>query len=187
MRARNNPTSADNQQERPKEFLYGYVVGLVDGEGTFHVAIQARPDLPLGVSVIPEFHICQDKKSKAVLALAAKVFGCGYIKPNHRRSKDSTYVYVVRSRTDLLEKIIPFFERFQLRTEKRKDFLLFAEVIRLMSRREHLSKDGLKEIVEIAYSMNNGGARRSRKKDDILTSLESSETIRRSRPGGGKI
>lgn len=54
MKACNNPLSADNQQERSKrQFLRGYVVGLVDGEGSFHIAFQKRDDLPIGISIIP--------------------------------------------------------------------------------------------------------------------------------------
>jgi hypothetical protein len=117
-----NSSSADNQQERSKEFLRGYVCGLVDGEGSFHVAFATRKDLSLGVSVIPEFHVSQNAESQNVLKLIQKVLGCGYIKPNHRNSKDETFVYVIRDRADLMTKVIPFFEFNQLSTSNKERF-----------------------------------------------------------------
>ena len=101
---------ADNQQERPIESLSHYIAGFVDGEGSFHVAIQRRSDLPKGFQLIPEFHISQHRDKALILQMIRDFFGCGYVKPNHPWSlRDITEVYVVRNRQDLLEKIIPFF------------------------------------------------------------------------------
>jgi len=174
---RENPTSADNQQERSKMFLRGYVTGLVDGEGSFHIAFQIRKDLSLGISIIPEFHISQSRRSKKALEIAREVLGCGYIKPNHRKSKDDTYVLVVRDRSDLLTKIIPFFEYYRLQTQKHDDFAKFCEIVRLMDRGLHRSVSGVKKIIGIAYRMNGDGTRRIRKKQELIASLKSSETI----------
>ena len=182
-----NSFSADNQQERSKEYQRGYVVGLTDGEGSFHIAFQARKDLPLGISIIPEFHISQNYQSRSVLEAVRNILGCGYLKPNHRNSKDATYVLVVRDRVDLLTKVIPFFEINPLRTTKADDFALFARVIRLMQSGAHKSAGSVKEIIDLAYSMNGNGKRRTRTKIQLLASLKSSETIRRTRRRGGKI
>ena len=176
--ASKKPASADNQQERSKEFLRGYVTGLVDGEGSFHIAFQKREDLPLGISIIPEFHISQSANSKKALEIAVKVLGCGYIKPNHRYSKDDTYVFVVRDRVDLITKIIPFFEYNNLITTKCNDFLIFARIVRLVRDGLHRTPDGTKKIINLAYSMNNNGSRRIRTKEELVTLLKSSETTR---------
>lgn len=174
---RENPTSADNQQERSKMFLRGYVTGLVDGEGSFHIAFQIRDDLPLGISIIPEFHISQSRRSQKALETAKEILGCGYIKPNHRKSKDDTYVLVVRDRSDLLTKIIPFFEYYKLQTQKHGDFLLFSKVVRLMDCNLHRTLSGIEKIIDLAYKMNGDGTRRIRTKQELLASLKSPETI----------
>lgn len=176
---RKKSISADNQQERSKQYLCGYVVGLVDGEGSFHIAFPKRDDLVLGVSVIPEFHLSQHRDSRQILEIAQKLFGCGYIKENHRNSSDKTLVYVVRAREDLLLKIIPFFEFNQLKTTKAKDFQLFAQVLRLIHIGQHRTRKGLLKIIDLAYQMNRSGQRRTRKKENLITVLKSSETIRR--------
>ncbi|OQA52142.1 MAG: LAGLIDADG endonuclease [candidate division WS2 bacterium ADurb.Bin280] len=184
---RENPSSADNQQERSKMFLRGYVTGLVDGEGSFHIAFQIRKDLPLGISIIPEFHISQSSHSKGALEIAREILGCGYIKPNHRKSKDDTYVLVVRDRSDLLTKIVPFFQYYRLQTRKSDDFAKFCEIVGLMSKGLHKTTSGVRKIIDIAYTMNGDGARRIRTKQELITSLKSSETIRKSPPKADKI
>ena len=178
---RKKPTSADNQQERSKQYICGYVVGLVDGEGSFHIAFSKRDDLSASISVMPEFHLSQHCESKQVLELVQKLFGCGYIKENHPKSKDKTLVYIIRNRKDLLLRVIPFFETYSLKTKKQKDFEIFAQIVRLVHQGQHRNIKGLLKIVDLAYKMNQSGQRRIRKKEDLITALESSETIRRTR------
>jgi hypothetical protein len=177
MKSSENLSSADNQQERSKEFLRGYVTGLVDGEGSFHIAFATRNDLHLKISVIPEFHISQNSESIKALESVKKLLGCGYIKPNHNGSKDRTYVYVVRDRFDLLTKIIPFFEFNVLKTAKSEDFEKFSKIVRLMQSGIHQNSRGLEEIINLAYTMNGNGSHRQRSKKDLVKLLKSSTTI----------
>ena len=175
-----NEIGADNQQERSRmlKMEKHYIAGFVDGEGSFHIAFQRKKDVKLGWQVIPEFHISQNYHSKCVLEQIKQILKCGYIKSNHAKSKrDRTCVYVVRNRRDLLQKIIPFFNLYQLHTEKREDYRKFQFIVSKMINNEHLSQKGFSEIVEIAYSMNANGRYRNVKKKEILTSLKSSETI----------
>ena len=79
-----NATGADNQQGRPDSNLCHYIAGFVDGEGSFHVAIQKNPTVKLKWQIVPEFHVSQHESSKHVLDLMCDVFNCGYVKPNHR-------------------------------------------------------------------------------------------------------
>ena len=45
--------SADNQQERPDVWLGYYIAGFVDGEGSFHVAIQKSRNVKIGDTGYP--------------------------------------------------------------------------------------------------------------------------------------
>jgi len=135
--------------------------------------------LPLGISIIPEFHISQSRRSSGALELAKEILGCGYIKPNHRRSKDDTFVLVVRDRVDLLTKVIPFFRYHRLQTKKCDDFTKFSKVVELIDSGLHRDLSGVKRIIDIAYSMNGDGTRRIRTKQELIASLKSSETIRK--------
>ena len=73
---------------------------------------------------------------------------------------DKTLKFEVRSLDDLLDKIIPHFVEFPLKSSKYKDFLLFAEICKRMKRFEHLEQAGLKKIIKLAYQMNGSGKRK---------------------------
>ena len=170
--------SADHQQERPDEGLCQYVAGFVDGEGSFHVAVQHSRFTRVGIQVIPEFHVSQHRQRAEVLELIQKILGCGYIKTNHPgNQRDQTVVLVVRNRQDLVEWVVPFFEQFPLRSSKQREFQTFAMIIRAMDRGEHLTKSGMTQILRKAFAMNSGRYRK-RQLQDHLNILESSETVR---------
>ncbi len=178
--------SADNQQERLQKIDPWYISGFVDGEGTFHVSFARRTDLPKKWAIIPEFHVSQHQDRASVLDEIQKYFGCGIIRENHRgRSNDVTRVLVVRKRRDLLDKIIPFFRRYTLRSQKRDDFRAFAEIVSAMERGTHHSPEGFHLIVTKAFQMNGGGRYRKRKIEEF--SEESSETIRQTPNSSVKI
>jgi hypothetical protein len=155
-----NPTGAEYQQERLNDYLSGYV----DGEGSFHVAIQKNPSTKFKWQLVPEFHVSQNPERATILTLLQARLGCGYIKPNARSGgKDQSLVYVVRNRRDLLEKVIPFFEAHPILSEKRLEFEAFARIVRAMDRKEHLHRDGFERLLQQAVAMNGNG--RYRKND----------------------
>ena len=141
-----------------------YIVGFVDGEGSFHIAIYKDKNMKTGIKIIPEFHVSQRISSKKVLDELQKYFQCGYVKANHAKNHhDATYVYVVRNRDDLLNIIIPFFEKYSFKTEKQKDFILFAKIVKQMKNKMHLNSIGAKKIIFLAYQMNQKGKYRQKK------------------------
>jgi LAGLIDADG endonuclease len=165
-----NVSGAVNQQER----LESYIAGFVDGEGCFHVALQRNPCTRVGRQLVPEFRTSQDVARAKVLDLAREVLGCGLLRENHRGSNDHTYVLVVRRRQDLLERVIPFFERNPLLSCKQDEFNTFAGIVRAMARGEHLALEGFERLAAEALQMNGGGRYRRRHR---AQSPESSETI----------
>lgn len=157
--------SADNQQGRLLHVNPWYVVGFVDGEGSFHIALYEDIRMKTKWKIIPEFHVSQRNTSRQVLDELVEFFHCGYVKFNHHTNpKDETCVYVVRNRDDLLKRIIPFFEKHPLRTQKAKDFNLFSQVVKLMVQGVHQNTKGIHRIINLAYKMNGGGRYRQRPK-----------------------
>jgi aspartate ammonia-lyase len=59
---------------------------------------------------------------------------------------------VVRDFSDLVEKVIPFFDKKLF--IKRKNFEKFKKVLEIVKEGKHLSKEGLAQILDLAYSMN---------------------------------
>jgi len=127
-----------------------WIVGFVDGEGCFHIGINKNQEMTLGVQVLPEFTVVQHQVDEQVLYALKAYFGCGVVRKNH----GTRLCYRVRGHQNLLERIIPFFEKHQLKTRKRVDFAKFRKVVRLMEKREHLTEDGLEKIRQIKTTMN---------------------------------
>lgn len=158
-------TAPDNQQERLADYLAGYV----DGEGTFHVAVQRNPSTKHGWQLVPEFHVSQNPERASVLRLLQQRLGCGRIRPNARSGgKDQSLVYVVRNRSDLVERVIPFFEAHPILSEKRVEFETFALIVRAMARGDHLERDGFLRLLRLAVQMNGGGRYRRRDWSDRI-------------------
>jgi len=165
-----NPSGAGNQQERPG--IEQWVVGFVDGEGCFSIAVVRNSGCLLGWQVQHEFSVTQAASSRSALEVLRTVFRCGHIIENHRTDnhRETLLRFSVKRRSDLVNTVIPFFEEYPLRTAKQLDFERFAQTIALMGDGPHLTEDGLRRIAALTEQMN----RRQRSRY-----LESSEAIRR--------
>ena len=136
-----------------------YVVGLVDGEGSFTVYIR-NPDeeksIKRRVKAEPRFYLKLVEKDKGILYELEKFFGCGnvYYQKDARRNHQHCYRYEVANRKHLQKIIIPFFERNRLQlASKRKDFKIFCKLLRLMARNKHLTPKGLRTMYRIKQKM----------------------------------
>ena len=164
-----NPSGAVNQQERPG--FEQWVVGFVDGEGCFSISVVMNSGCRLGWQVQHEFSVTQAAPSESALEDLKRFFSCGTIIENRRHDnhRHSLMRYSVKRRPDLVERIIPLFEEHPLRTAKHYDFEAFSNVVSMMRRDQHLTREGLTKIALITETMNR--KQRSR-------FLESSEAIR---------
>ncbi len=147
--------------------LSQYVSGYVDGEGCFCVSFSKREKLKIGWEVKPSFAIGQNFDRREVLDLIQEFFGCGCMRRDYA---DKTLKYEVRSLEELVSKIIPHFQKFPLISSKQKDFLLFADVCKRMKNGDHHTIEGLRKIVQLAYTMN-GSGKRKLTQDQIIKAL----------------
>src|SRR5262249_46761338 len=98
------------------------------------------------------------------------------------------WYYEVTNINAIVENVIPFFERFPfLSAKKKRDFAKFKQIVALMQRGAHLTKDGVREILEIREDMNDGGKRRYAHSDILASLIESSETTRQASPSDDDI
>lgn len=77
--------------------------------------------------------------------------GCGRIELNLVRS--AVYFLVTRYQ-DIAEKVIPFFDKYPIKGVKVSDYSDFKKVAILMSKKAHLTEQGLSEIQSIKSNMN---------------------------------
>jgi hypothetical protein len=62
----------------------------------------------------------------------------------------------VSTHKDILNKIIPHFDKYPLITQKLIDYHIFKEILLKISRREHLTESGLQAIVNLRANLNRG-------------------------------
>ncbi len=130
-----------------------YLMGLIDGEGMFHVGIVPSRFTRLGWQVIYLFKVAQNPIGESVLVALRERLGCGTISPNARAgARDRTLKYVVRDLENLSDRVVPFCDERLI--VKHEAFEYFKDVLGRVRGGEHLTADGLLNIVDIAYAMN---------------------------------
>ena len=147
-----------------------YIVGFVDGEGSFNISFKIRTDYANRIQVYPSFNISQ--KEKGILVWIQNQFGCGTI----RNRGDGVYYYEVHNLRKLKERIIPFFDRYKLRTKKKIAFEVFSKTIEIISSK-NLEWIDIKNIYVLREEVVVGRKRKYSLKD-LEKFWKSSETTR---------
>ena len=129
-----------------------FVTGFTDGEGSFYISLNRRISNKSGWNVLYGFSILISEKDGDLLQKIKLYFGVG----NIRRVSNNKLEYRVSNVKDLINVIIPHFEKYPLLTKKQADFILFKSAIYSISQGKHLTKSGIDELVSIKASMNRG-------------------------------
>ncbi|KAG0632544.1 hypothetical protein HOY80DRAFT_1019301 [Tuber brumale] len=107
-----------------------FVTGLTEAEGSFTVSVLKNVNARFKITA----HI-----TDLDLMLNLKQFFCEDIG---------------KMLKDILEIIIPHFDKYPLATQKLADYMLFKEIVSLMKNKEHLTLDGLNKILSYKASLN---------------------------------
>jgi len=131
-----------------------FVTGLLDAEGSFVITILRNYRYKIGWSIQARMQIKMHERDRSLIILIQKFFGgIGYIsKPNN----SSTVEFRVSKLKDIINVIIPHFDKYPLLTKKYYDYLLFKQIILLISDKVHNTIEGLKLIVSYKASHNLG-------------------------------
>ncbi|PIT83919.1 hypothetical protein COU37_05535 [Candidatus Micrarchaeota archaeon CG10_big_fil_rev_8_21_14_0_10_45_29] len=173
----NDLVKVSNLPKKRKELAY-YIVGFADAEGCFNVALKKQKDTRFGWVLDPVFHVTQHKSHRHILELCKRFLGCGRVIP--KPGQPDVLQFYVDNRRQLHEKIIPFFERYKLLV-KARDFEIFSKIVRDLEQKKHSNIDSFKEMVKIAFEMNQNGKQRRYILSEVMKDLSltgSSETIR---------
>ncbi|PJC45143.1 hypothetical protein CO038_00135 [Candidatus Pacearchaeota archaeon CG_4_9_14_0_2_um_filter_39_13] len=106
-----------------------YIIGLVDGEGSFYVRL--NEDIRRRNKVELKFSVKLRHQDKEILEELQKSFGCGkiYLQKDRRPNHTDCYRFEVNNKKDIAEKVIPFFEKNPPKIQSRKkDFDLFKQI-----------------------------------------------------------
>ena len=108
-----------------------YVLGLVDGEGSFNARVNRQRRR---AKVELKFSLKLRYQDKEMLEELQKFFGCGkvYIQRDKRANHSLCYRFEVQNKKEIIEKIIPFFKQNSPKIQSRKrDFELFRQIAEL--------------------------------------------------------
>ena len=128
-----------------------YMSGFADGEGCFCVTFNKSKRHKFGWDIRPSFSVSQNHDRAEVLKMFKDYFKCGTLRPDR---SDKTIKYETRSIPDLVNNVIPHFERYPLLSGKIKDFKIFSEICRKLHKKGHLTETGFNEIVNAAVALN---------------------------------
>ena len=127
-----------------------WITGFIDGEGCFHIGISKHNDLRIGYQILPELTVVQHERDLDLLHELRSTMNCGVVRRNH----GDRFCWRVRNLKNLSEVIVPFFDKYPLKSKKYLDFLKFKKVVIMMQDGKHLIEDGFQKISKIASEMN---------------------------------
>lgn len=130
-----------------------WLAGFTNAEGCFYIII-SKSKTNIGYTVQLKFVLTQHSRDKQLMEYIGIYLGCGRYEA---RSKGILAGNLVVSKlSDLSGKIIPFFDKYPILGNKRKDYADFKRATELLMKKAHLTVEGLAEIRKIKEGMNTG-------------------------------
>ena len=125
-----------------------YIIGLVDGEGSFTVFLRRRGKYR---TVELHFYLKMREDELRLLRKVRKFFGCGKItfQKDRRRTHRNCYRFEIGNLKDLKEKVLPIFEKNLQSKKRRYDFKIFCQILKLVEKKKHLTLTGWKKIQKL--------------------------------------
>ena len=106
------------------------------------IRVRKNSKYRVGFVVEAYFSIAIHKKDLRILQEIQSYFGVGKI----RKDANDIVKFRVESLKEIVDSIIPHFEKYPLVTQKLADYLLFIDAVNFMINKEHLTKKGLNKI-----------------------------------------
>ena len=132
-----------------------FLAGFVEGEGSFNLSLRKKDDYGLKWQVVMSFNVSQ--KDPSLLYLLKETLDCGIIKT---RKRDGIHSFDVTKPSDIIEKVIPFFNKYPIVSEsKQTNYAIFCKVAKLMKLGKHRELSGLRQILELREKINIGKGR----------------------------
>ena len=128
-----------------------YVIGFIDGEGSFSVSLCNEKTMRNKIYIRPEFSIELRADDREILERIQKTLKCGKIfNCNYERYGWYPHVKYKIARLDELNNIlIPFLEKWSLQAKKSQMFRPFKKVVQMVIAKEHLTKEGVKKLLKL--------------------------------------
>lgn len=123
----------------------------MEGEACFYVSVYNSPKSKLNYAVQLVFKITQHIRDIGLLNEISNLLGCGRVEV--RKSGDACD-FVVTSVNQMKKILIPYLEEYPLKGQKLKEYQDFKKVYDIVLTKNHLTEEGLNNILQIKSGMN---------------------------------
>ena len=159
--ARNKKLKAPfgKEQIHKKKLNSHYVVGFIDGEGSFSVSIGRHKTLKRGFEVRPEFEIELRADDQKILERILITIGCGriYDCAYDRYGWYPHVKYKITSIKDMKDYLFPFLDKYSLQAKKSEIYKFFREIVLMVCNKQHLSDKGFNKIIKLRNEIRKRG------------------------------
>lgn len=133
-----------------------FLGGFVEGEGSITVNVRANVEEKGPMRVDGEFNVTQSLPGVVHLLAFFVYMHTGSIK--FKQGSNATYVFYIQSRQTLIEKVVPFYERYVLPyscEDKVNSFRAWHKTIQLLQEGAHKDNARLRnELLPLVYQVN---------------------------------
>ena len=135
---------------------FWWLSGFTDGDGCFRINIRKSAAHKFGVSINLGFILTQHIRDLTLIQSLVGYLNCG----GHSIATNSlSCEYHVYRTTDIINIILPFFQKYPLMGVKRLDFEDFVKAAQIIENKEHLTESGYQEIMALKEGMKKGRKR----------------------------
>ncbi len=139
-----------------------WISGFTQSDGSFVVS-WIKTDSGIPIRPVPVFNLTQSNLESDLFIEIQKELGIGKIYNNREN-----VIFVVKSINELIDVLLPLFDKYPLRGSKLTGYNIFKTVVLMIKEKKHLTLEGLIQILNLSYFMN---------KDTSLRTEESKETL----------
>ena len=129
-----------------------WMAGFSSGDSSFNIKISKSESSKLGIRVQLRFSIGLHLREKEFIKYLTTYFNLA--KDKYVYSDSNSIQFEITNINDIINVIIPFFMKYPIKGKKILDFIEFNKVAIMINNKEHLTKEGLNEILNIKSKMN---------------------------------
>ena len=133
----------------PNNISFNWLAGFVCAEGSFYVTISKNKKSKNGHNITLGFDLAQHYRDLVLMKKIHNHLTCGNLK-----IINFTVIITTTKLIDILNKIIPLFQQYNIQGKKLLDFLDFCKIAIIMKEKKHLTNTGLLQIKKIKLGMN---------------------------------
>jgi hypothetical protein len=139
-----------------------WISGFTQSDGSFVISyIKTESGIP--IRPVPVFNLTQSNLDFKLFVEIQNYLGVGKVYKNRQN-----VTFVVKSIDDIVDVLLPLFDKYPLRGSKLLGYNIFKCVVLMIKDKKHLTLEGLIQILNLSYFMNKETSLRTEESKEIL-------------------